>query len=358
MSKAAVIALSAVAAASLAMFIRHRQRSTSAASSAPSRSLPSKPSEHHHSHILQPVTASAAAFEAPAASAAAHELPVDHLASFMRIRARRDEILRQQRQTPNSLLLAQSSAEWSRDADTCAADWRAGKSAGHTSAARALADMHACDDMCSVWAGGVEGWRLQTDIDCDGGRVRNDALAVQTYLLAEALGDADCQAHLQRLQQCPAAEPLLAFAAELRAQAPLTHHEAQHYLGTVLLHGTMGFAQDLDAAFALFGSAAAANFAPAQSSLVSDGRGSYLQRLAAAACLSLQFHDFAGADAGEGHRTAARQSEGLRAAGHCCCCRRRRRALFPGVCARYLARSIMSNVLTRHAYQIRVLLQS
>jgi TPR repeat protein len=63
---------------------------------------------------------------------------------------------------------------------------------------------------------------------------------------------------------------MLAFTEELRGQVQLTHHEAQHVLGTVFLHGTMGFAQDTDAAFALFGRSAAANYAPAQSSLVSD----------------------------------------------------------------------------------------
>ena len=129
--------------------------------------------------------------------------------------------------------------------------------------------MHASDAMCGTWVGGEGGWEVQIDEECEGGRVRDDALAAQMYVLAEALGDAECEAALQQLQQCEAAGPLLAFVAELRAQAPsLTQHEAQHVLGTVFLHGTMGFCQDFDAAFALFGRAAAANYAPAQASLV------------------------------------------------------------------------------------------
>ena len=185
---------------------------------------------------------------------------------------RRNEISQQQQHGGAPLLTAQSAAEWSNDADLCAAEWRAGKAAGHSSAARALADMHACDDMCVTWAGHLQGWLLQKDIACCGGRVRDDCLAVQMYVLAEALGDTDSYDALSPLKSCENVEQLLAFTDELRSQVQLTHHEAQHVLGTVFLHGTMGFTKDFDAAFALFGRAAAANYAPSQSSLVSLAR--------------------------------------------------------------------------------------
>jgi TPR repeat protein len=92
------------------------------------------------------------------------------------------------------------------------------------------------------------------------------------YVLAEALGDSDSHAFLQQLLQCEAAQPLLKFTAELRSHDSLTHSHARHVLGTVFLHGSMGFCTDYDAALALFGRAAAANFAPAQSSLVRHAR--------------------------------------------------------------------------------------
>jgi TPR repeat protein len=92
------------------------------------------------------------------------------------------------------------------------------------------------------------------------------------YVLAEALGDSDSHASLQLLLQCEAAQPLLTFTAELRSHDSLTHSHARHVLGTVFLHGSMGFCTDYDAALALFGRAAAANFAPAQSSLVRHAR--------------------------------------------------------------------------------------
>jgi TPR repeat protein len=199
---------------------------------------------------------------------------VDHLSSLTRLRQRRDELkplqpLVSPDQKPDLVLLVTKSFnEWSKDADAAAAEWRAGKAAGHSSAARALAEVHASDDMCSVWVGGGEGWAVQRDRECAGGRVRDDALAVQMYALAEALGDAECEALVGGLRSCEASEHMLTLTRELRAQAALTHHEAQHVLGTVFLHGTMGFSQDLDAAFALFGRAAQANYAPAQSSLV------------------------------------------------------------------------------------------
>lgn len=254
MPKVAFIAATAVAAAAgVALYIRHRRNPPVAAPAAcPPTSAPSSTA-----------TTATAAADTPS------ECTVDHLASFTRLRDRLLQIRQQQQHSRKSLLLAQEAAQWSKDADAAAAVWREGKAAGHSSAAHALADMHASDDMCVTWAGGAQGWTLQTDSDCTGGRVRDDTAAARMYVLAEALGGADCRLILQQLPSCDAARQLLELTEELRSQAALTHHEAQHILGTMLLHGTLGFSQDYDAAFALFGKAAAANYAPAQSSLVS-----------------------------------------------------------------------------------------
>lgn len=253
MPKVAFIAAAAVAAAAgVALYIRHRRPSPIAAPAA----------------CPPPSARSSTAAPAIGAAVDPPECTVDHLASFTLLRVRLLDI-RQQQQSRKSLLLAQQAAQWSKDADAAAAVWREGKAFGHSSAVRALADMHASDDMCVTWAGGERGWTLQTESNCSGGRVRDDAAAAQMYVLAEALGGADCRLILQQLQNCDAARQLLELTEELRSQAALTHHEAQHILGTMLLHGTLGFRQDYDAAFALFGKAAAANYAPAQSSLVS-----------------------------------------------------------------------------------------
>ena len=174
MPKAAAFAAAAVAAAAaLALFIRHRR--SPAAPSAPPPTLPPTAPRSSTSHPqIKPV--------APASNdAAASERVVDHLLSFNRLKSRLQEI-KQQQQSHTTPRVAQAAAQWSTDADACAAEWRAAKAAGHTSAARALADMHASDEMCLKWRGGVEGWALQTGRDCEGGRVRDDVIAAQTYV--------------------------------------------------------------------------------------------------------------------------------------------------------------------------------
>jgi TPR repeat protein len=257
MSKSAAIAAAAVAAAAvLAIYIRHRRNTIPPARPSPQPSASAAPPPE------RPVAPSTAAAQLVS------DCVVDHLASLKELRTRWLELQQQQQHNGKSLLFAQAAAEWSKNADAIAADWRAGKAAGHSSAASALADMHSSDELCMRWAGGAEGWTLQTDKDCEGGRVRDDDMAAQTYVLAEALGGDDCHQRLESLRQCDTAQQLLTFTGELRAQAALSHHESQHIIGTMFLHGAMGFAQDFDAAFALFGRGAAANYAPAQSSLV------------------------------------------------------------------------------------------
>lgn len=173
MPKAAAFAAAAVAAAAaLALFIKHRR--SYPAPSAPSSTLPpTAPRSTSHPQSKPVALASD--------DAAASERVVDYLPSFNRLKSRLQEI-KQQQQSSTTPLVAQAAAQWSTDADACAAEWRAAKAEGHSSAARALADMHASDEMCLKWRGGAEGWALQTSRDCEGGRVRDDVIAAQTYV--------------------------------------------------------------------------------------------------------------------------------------------------------------------------------